>query len=322
MNRLKNALHHAVFAVFVGLLWLVALLPLSVLYVFSDMLSWFVYHIVRYRRNVVHDNLTKCFPDKSPAAIRQIERRFYRNFTDYIFETIKLLHISDRQMKRRMTFGNVEAMDDVLAEGRDVVIYFSHSGNWEWATSVRMHSRFADSDRIVFSQIYRPLRNAAFDKLMLHLRGRFHTRCIAKYTALRDFVRFRRDKLQFECGFMSDQKPSHNDPVRIVSLFGRPTAVITGTETLARRLDTAVFYWDMSKPSRGYYHIEIIPMADHAAATAPGELTGLYFSLLQANITRQPDLWLWTHKRWKTSPKSWAEVDPETIIALPNNQSE
>lgn len=314
MNKLRLGLQRAALVVLTGLIKLAALLPLSVLYIFSDVLAALTYHIVRYRRKVVHANLIACFPGKSKVEIRKIEHRFYRNFTDYVFETVKLMHISNNQMMRRMTFGNVEAMDAVLAEGRDVVIYFSHSGNWEWATSVRLHSRFADNSRIVFSQIYRPLRNAVFDKLMLRLRSRFGTRCIAKFTSLREFVRFRREGLQFECGFMSDQKPSHNDPVRIVSLFGRPTAVITGTETLARRMDTAVFYWDMSKPSRGHYHIEVIPMAGHAAETAPDELTVRYFELLQANINRQPDLWLWSHKRWKTSPPTWADADPATII--------
>ena len=273
-----------------------------------------LYHVIRYRRKVVRDNLTKCFPDKTPKEIKKIEKRFYRNFADYIFETIKLLNISDRQMMRRMTFDGVDVMDNAVASGKDVVVYFSHTGNWEWATSVRLHSRYRDDKDVVFGQIYRPLRNRNMDTLMLRLRDRFRTRCIAKSTALRQFITLHREKRIFVVGFMSDQKPSHGDPVRIVSFFGRPTAVISGTESIARRLNTAVVYWDISKPKRGHYHINVIPMPYDPATMPEGSLTAKYFELLQNNISRQPELWLWTHKRWKTSPRSWDEVNPSTII--------
>lgn len=299
-----------------GMLHVLALLPLGVLYVFSDCIAALIYHVVRYRRRIVRDNLTACFPNMSPKDLRRTMHGVYRNFGDYIVETIKLMHISDREMERRMTFGGVDIIDRQLDEGRTVICYFSHTGNWEWAPSVTLHFSHRDDPNDLFGQIYRPLRNARMDALMLKLRSRFGTTSIPKKTALRFFIEARREGKAAVVGFMSDQKPSHGDPVRIVSLFGRPTAVITGTETLARRLDTAVVYWDMSKPSRGHYHIDIVPMADIAEQTRPGELTGRYFELLEQTIRRQPDIWLWTHKRWKTSPRTWDDVDPKTIIHL------
>ena len=82
----------------------VAHLPLWVLFLFSDLLYLLVYHIVRYRRHVVRRNLRNAFPQESESYRRHIERRFYRHFCDYFFETIKLLHISDKQMRHRMQF--------------------------------------------------------------------------------------------------------------------------------------------------------------------------------------------------------------------------
>lgn len=292
----------------------VALLPFGMLYVLSTILTFPVHRVFRYRLNVVRTNLSECFPEMDKRQRRAIEKKFYRNLCDYVFETIKLFHISDREIVRRMTFSNVELMDNVLAQNRSIVIYFSHTGNWEWATSVRLHSRFTDRKDVIFGQIYRPLRNGAVDRVMLDLRNRFETTCIKKTEALRYLLHGIREGKIFEVGFMSDQKPSHGDPVRILNFMGRPTAVITGTETLARKLDTAVFYWNISKPDRGRYHIDVIPMSDSAAATKPGELTLKYFGLLERNITQSPDLWLWSHKRWKNSPASWAEVSPDTIL--------
>ena len=291
----------------------VALLPLRVLYVLSDGVYLLIYRIFRYRRPVIRQNLTKCFPDKSLTEITEIEKKFYRNFADYIFETIKLLHISDKTIKRRMTFENVEAIDNAFISGRDVVVYFSHTGNWEWTPSIRLHSHFCDNPEVEFGQIYRPLKNKAMDRIMLKIRSRFGSRSIPKATALRQFVSYRRQKRLFVVGFMSDQTPKHESTRLVLSFFGRPTSVITGTEVLARRLDTTVVYWHMSKPERGHYHVRVVPMAESAAETKPGELTAAYFKLLEENIKAQPSLWLWTHKRWKSSPKTWEDVEPETL---------
>lgn len=298
-------------------MWLIRIIsrmPLGLLYVLSDVVFFFLYFVVRYRRKVVYSNLRSCFPEKSEKEIGRIARRFYRNFSDYFVETVKLPGISDEEMRRRFVFEGVSIMDDALARGRDVVVYFSHCGNWEWATSVRLWSRYSNDPKILFGQIYRPLRNIRFDSLMLKIRSRFETLCIPKARALRDFLVCRRDGRRFEVGFMSDQKPSHGDPEKILSFFGRPTAVITGTETLARRLDTAVVYWDITKTSRGHYRINVIPMTDAASTVPEGQLTLEYFRLLERTITLQPEIWLWTHKRWKTSPKSWTDVKPQTLL--------
>lgn len=300
--------------ILVNILRCVAMLPLGVLYPVSSVAAFLTYHVIRYRRRVVHDNLTQCFQDKNPAAIRAIERRFYRNLTDYIFETLKLLHISDKEIKRRMTFSGVELMDNELAAGRNIVIYFAHTGNWEWAPSVCLHSRYHGSRKVEYGQIYRPLRNKTFDALMLEVRSRFGSHSIPKQLTLRHLLQTVKSGCLFETGFMADQKPSHGDPERIVSFMNRPTAVITGTETLARRMDTAVFYWDMSKPSRGHYHIDIIPIATQAGGTRAGQLTTEYFRLLEKTIRRQPDIWLWSHRRWKTSPATWQDVNPVNLL--------
>ena len=156
-----------------GALTAVAFLPLGVLYIFADVLYVLVYHVVRYRRRLVRRNLAECLPGLSEAERRAVERRFYRNFADYVVETVKLLHISDAEMERRMTFENFELIDRIVAEGRSVVIYFSHTGNWEWAPSMTLRVARRPGDGVEYCQVYRPLRNRTFDRLMLDVRSRF-----------------------------------------------------------------------------------------------------------------------------------------------------
>lgn len=274
-----------------------ARLPLRVLYGLADLL-YGVIRIAGYRRKVVVANLKASFPEMSEKEIDRTARQFFRNFADYIVETIKLLHISDEEMRRRMTFSNVEIIDEAVAQGRPVVCYFSHTGNWEWAPSVILWSRFKAHEEVEFCQIYRPLRNEWFDRLMLQIRGRFGAVSLPKRRSFLDLLRYRKNGIPTVTGFMSDQKPSHGDVLHIVEFLNHPTAMITGTETVCRRLDAVPVYWEMSKPSRGHYHIDVRPMK-------PGEtgsqypLTDLYAKMLEANIRRDPSLWLWSHKRWK-----------------------
>lgn len=273
-------------------------MPWWLLHGLSSLTFVILYHLVRYRRRVVSDNLAACFPELPEAERRDIARQFYRNFCDNIFETAKLAHISDEDMSRRMEFRGVEVMDQLLDSGRSVIAYFSHCFNWEWAPSVTLHMRPEAKD-VVYAQIYRPLRNKWFDSLMLRLRGRFGSESIPKRTALRTFLQWRSEGRLSLTGFMSDQHPSHGDPTYVTTLLGRPTAMITGTETLGRRLGMAAVYWDMERTSRSHYRITVRLLSPDMAAEPPMAVTEAYTRMLETTIHRQPSIWLWTHKRWK-----------------------
>lgn len=300
---MKKRLSDTGFTILEGLLSLTARLPFGVLYLLSDITFALLYHVVRYRRRLVQRNLTTSFPDATPKEIRRIRRRFYRNFADYIFETVKLLHVSDEQMRSRMTFSGVDLCDSYLKQNRPVVCYFSHTGNWEWAPSITLWSTLVPGRDAEFCQIYRPLRNHRFDALMLRLRSRFGSVSLAKNMSFLDLMRYAKRGMPTITGFMSDQKPSHGDAGRVVHFLNHPTAMITGTETVARRLNAAVVYWDMQKPSRGHYHIDIRLITDQPTQLPEGAITDRYASLLAQTIRRRPDIWLWTHNRWKNPVK-------------------
>lgn len=272
-------------------------LPLRVMYALADIAFVLVYYVARYRRRVVDDNLAQCFPDMDQKARAAIRRQFYRNFCDTFVEAIKLLHISDKEICQRMQFENTALIDELLSQGKSVAVYFSHCGNWEWAPSVTLHTTHHQG--VEYCQVYRPLRNHAFDALMLRIRSRFGSLSFAKATVFRDLVHLKRDNILTVTGFMSDQKPSHNDPTVVTMFLNRPTAFISGTETLARRMGLAAIYWDMEKTARGHYRITCRLLDDGTHAGEPGTLTRNYAAMLQDTITRNPAIWLWTHKRWK-----------------------
>ena len=88
-----------------------SLLPMRVHYMISDLMFWLLYKLVGYRRDVVRKNLTESFPEKSEEELRKIERGFYHFFCDYLVETVKLMTISQEEIKKRIVFKNAELVD-------------------------------------------------------------------------------------------------------------------------------------------------------------------------------------------------------------------
>lgn len=294
---MSDKVRNILYAPLSGILHLSARLPFGALYVLSDVLAFVAGSVVRYRRRLVEANVAASFPEKTEEERQQIVRQFYRNFTDVFLETIKLLHVRDGQIRERMEFVGVEQIDRCTAEGRSVGLYCSHFGNWEWITSLTL---WASTDaKISYSQVYRPLRNKWFDRFYFDLRRRFHSESIPKNGVLRALLAARKDGGRFVTGFISDQKPSHNDGLHHITFLHQETPFISGTELLLRKMKAAAAYADVERTGRGRYRVVIRPIADDVSLCAENEVTDAYARYLEATIRRQPDGWLWSHNRWR-----------------------
>lgn len=295
---MSKSTNNIVYAPIDALLHLMAYMPFGVLYVISDVLYFIVYHVFGYRKKVVEKNLRESFPEKSDEEIKTIMKKFYGFFADYFVETIKLLHVSDDEIRRRFVFHDMEVIDRCFDQGRSIVIYAAHFGNWEWLPSVTLWSRHDFHDK-VFAQVYRPLENEWFDKFFLKLRGRFNSLSFTKKSVFRDLIRLRQQGKLSITGFMSDQHPSLNDGGYVTRFLNHDTAMISGTETLARKLDFAVLYFEIYRPSRGHYECTVRDVALNPKDEQPDAITEKYTRMLETQIRKQPEIWLWTHKRWK-----------------------
>ena len=272
-----------------------ALLPMRALYVLSDILYVLIYKIAGYRVKVVRRNITASFPDKSKAEWRQLERRFYHHFADYIVETIKLAHISLDEIQQRAYLKNPELVDQLMEKGHTCfILTMGHYGNWEWFSGST--TRFEDS-RIY--QIYRPLNNKAFDKLFADLRTQFGSFGIKKNDTIRDIIKLKQDKTKSVVIFLADQTPSKANLHYWTEFLHQDTAILTGPERIARKLNLPVIFLDTQKVKRGYYTVDMKLITENPTETPENYITERYARLLEKMILRDPAYWLWTHKRWK-----------------------
>ena len=76
-----------------GLLWLLSLLPLRLLYVFSDACYGILFYIMKYRRDIVMSNLQTAFPEKTDEERLRIAKKFYHNLVDMFIESIKMISV-------------------------------------------------------------------------------------------------------------------------------------------------------------------------------------------------------------------------------------
>lgn len=278
-----------------GVWWMLSLLPLWIHYIISDGLYVLIYYLLGYRRKLVRKHLADSFPEKSEEERRKIEKGFYHWFCDYIVETVKMMTISEENLKRRMVFKGVEVADEVLESGQSIAVFMGHYCNWEWVTSLPLWA----TPKAHCGQIYHVLENEDFDRLFLKLRQRFGAESIPMAETLRRLAYYRQQNQPVVLGYISDQVPFWNNIHHWVNFLNHDTPVLTGTERLARRAGHAIFFLDLRRVKRGYYEATFKLITRDPQQTKDYELTDTYFKMLEESIRRDPECYLWTHNRWK-----------------------
>ena len=277
-----------------GLMYAMSLLPMWLLYRFSDGLALLLYGVIRYRRSVVLSNLRIAFPEKTEAGRLRIARKFYRNFTDNFIETLKLLSASRSFLEQRLVLDNPELLDYYYDQGRKIQLHLGHLFNWEIANvAIPLRTRYT------FLVAYMPVENKVFERLFLHLRSRTGSVPLPATRMQRAILPYR--NMLYMLALVADQSPGGPENSYWLNFFGRPTPFIRGAERGARIGDIPAVFVRIYQRSRGHYRVHLTTLAEHPGELPEGELTRRYRTMLEAAIRLQPESWLWSHKRWKYS---------------------
>ena len=148
-----------------GFLWLFSLLPLRILYVLGDGFYILVYYIIKYRRDIVMNNLLIAFPEKTEQERIAIAKKFYHNLLDMFIETIKMISASDKFIAKRVK-ANWEVVNAIYSSGKSVQLQLGHNFNWEWANNV-----FVNETSFKLLAVYMPITNKIFEKLFYSARS-------------------------------------------------------------------------------------------------------------------------------------------------------
>jgi KDO2-lipid IV(A) lauroyltransferase len=275
---------------------LISKLPFSILYRIADLFFVVGFYVIRYRKKVIYGNLKCAFPEKPDEEIDLLAKKFFRHLSDFFVESFKPLTLPTHELLNRFYFTNPEVMEELTKNNRNYAVVSGHYGNWEWNTVL---SLYAGRDAII---IYRPLQNKNMDLLFKKIRSRYEgTRLTAMEHVYRTALEYKAVKKPFMIYFIADQRPPRNNKFWTTFLH-QPTSFFNGTEKLSTKLDLAVIFMHIEKTKRGFYSVTLKKLFDSVIGLPENTVTLAFVDELEKEIQQRPELWLWSHKRWKYKP--------------------
>lgn len=285
-------MNYIVYILFRFVILIISILPFRVLYIFSDIISFIFYYILRYRRKVVLDNLKSSFPEKSEAELNKLTKRFYVFLTDIFIESLKGMAITKKDIRKRHKLINPEVISRFNNENRSVLGVTAHYGNWEWGA-------FSGANEFTAKMVafYKPIKNKVIDNYMVKHRARFN----CHLASISDtYFTFKRNTNEVVNYFMvADQSPSSIRKSHWVDFLNHDTPFLHGPDVYARLFNLPVVFFEIRRVKRGYYEVYFSLLTDNPASQPEGEVTRLFAKKLEEVIQREPSYWLWSHRRWK-----------------------
>jgi KDO2-lipid IV(A) lauroyltransferase len=274
-----------------GFLYAISLLPLKVLYLVSDFFYVLVYYVLGYRKKIVLRNLSIAFPEKSEEEKKEIAKKFYRNFTDTFIETIKFISAGKKFYTKHFT-GDMSVLDELYIKGKKCQVHLGHNFNWELANiGVGLNTKY------LMLIVYMPINNNAIDRLFKKIRGKWGSELLPATKMSTAMIPYRNQ--QYLLALVADQNPGNPSKAYWLNFFGRPTPFVKGPEKGARANDTAVVFAHFTKKKRGVYEVHFELATEEPLSMPETELTKIYIHHLESVIRQQPEMWLWSHRRWK-----------------------
>ncbi|QFU74925.1 lipid A biosynthesis (KDO)2-(lauroyl)-lipid IVA acyltransferase [Halioglobus maricola] len=288
---------------------LIAYLPFPLLYATAWLVYVLLYHVFRYRRNVVSQNLTRAFPEMNAKTRAQIGRRFYQRLAQVALEILKARRMQEADFRERVKVINPELLRKHTAEKTQSAIVLSiHQGNWEWM----LHGALAEFGAPI-DPVYKPLHNETVDQLIFDIRSQFGSRPLAMDKATRDILRRRREFRIFV--MLADQSPVRSERGYWTTFMNQEANFYLGAETIAKMTGFPVVFAQCHRRRTGYYEIEFHEVASPPYDKESHQITDRYVELIEKSIAADPESWLWSNRRWKrdrAAEEACAAAEQET----------
>lgn len=271
-----------------------SLLPLWVLYGIAYIFYLIVNYIIRYRRHIITQNLKRAFPEKSEGEIASLRRKYYLHLSQIAAEMLKMLTLSRKKVMKRYHCENPEVVNRFYDEGKSVILMSSHYNNWEWMIlSLPMQFKHAGVG------VGKANSNKVFEMLINRARTRYGTVVVFADHVRELFQDRELNRKPTTYMMLSDQSPNNMNKSYKTLFLNQPSGMIYGAEYFARKYDIPVVYYEVIKEKTGHYKIVNQLITDKPTTLGNGEIIKQYTRLLEETIRRQPEFWLWSHRRWK-----------------------
>ncbi len=288
-HRLENA-------AVVTLRGALAILPHAVARGLGATLGMLFYALDAKHRRVAITNLSQSFPTRSAPEVRAVARRMFRHFGRLLFEMLKFSTLSPAAMLKRVECEGEERARLAYAQGRGVLFFTGHFGFWELHAIVHgLHLR-------PIGVLARALDNPHLNVLLEEVRGRTGNTVIYRQGAVRRVLK----TLAAGDGVaMLIDQHMHTADAIWVNFFERPAATTSTLAVLALRTGAPVVPVFALPVGKGRYRMIYEHAVEPPAGEGPEavrEFTQRCTDVLEMYVRRNPELWLWMHRRWRDAP--------------------
>ncbi len=268
-----------------------------ILYGISDVFYALLYYVIGYRKKVIYNNLKLAFPSKSENELKKIQKKFFRHFTDLLVESIKAFTISEKEILKRYKYKNVELFKSLEPLNKSILLTGAHYANWEWVICLNKLVNFSPY------AAYAKIKNPYFDKKITTTRSKFGANFIKTSLISKTIENNKKINKLSMYGLLSDQSPQLHKTHYWSKFLGVKVPVITGAEMLAKKHDLIVVNFKTTKIKRGYYETEFELITATPKDFEDYEITDMYLKITESHINKQPEFYLWSHKRFKHKDK-------------------
>ena len=275
-----------------GLLRASALLPASVALALGRVLGLSLGRLLRYRRQVAATNLRLCFPELAEPAHRRLLREHMAALGMSVMEMALAWWAPDRRLTGLARLEGTEHLERALKRGKGVLLVTGHYSAFEMGG--RLFLEYAP-----LAVTYQAFRNPVLHRAMERARRQHAQRLIGRRD-LRGLVRALRDNQVV--WYAPDQDAGRRGV--FAPFFGVPAATHTATSRIARVSGAVVLPYTVQRLSRPLaYRLTIHPpLADFPGPHARQD-AGRLNAILESEIRRMPEQYLWAHRRFKTRPQ-------------------
>jgi Kdo2-lipid IVA lauroyltransferase/acyltransferase len=286
-NRLEYLL-------FVGFSFLFKILGLKLSRKFATVLAFLFFYFIPIRKETTIENLTKAFPEFPPEKIKKIAFECYRSFAIAMVEILYLPQIRNHEAAGLVKITNPEFAFKKYQEGKGLILLTAHFGNWEYlgiTAGLQM--------KVPYSIIVKMQRNTLVNDWLNKFRTKWGNAVIPLGISIRDVYKALKEKRIV--AMAADQRGAA-DGIR-VNFFGRKASAYPGPAMLALKTNTPILYCIAVRQPDYSYTAEFVevdmnnlPENDDEKVA---ELCQRLADYLEVFIRRNPEQWLWMHKRWK-----------------------
>ncbi len=276
------------------LLKLLSRCPFSLLYIFSDVVSFFLYHILRYRRQTSFTNIKNSFPANNEKQIRKIQKNAYRYLCDSFFELIKGYSISERELRSRVTISNTDLIREALDDHQSALLLTAHTAPTEWVGQM-LHLKLG----YYIDPVYKPAHSKLADNFIFNIRSRYQSTPIPYKKLAKDLIT--RKNIKRCIAILADLEPRRRDQSLKINFLNQPTRFFLSIDKIAKLANVPVFFIAIKRNTRGHYEAEIKKLCDNPNQMDSEEFVKAYAACVEEVIKLKPEAWLWTHRRWKHS---------------------